>query len=85
MKNYRLEFKSHQTYTYRGNIMANSPEEAIRLYREDPDDRQSDMEEESLDESWDDLDTTVCIGVTVDDGNNSSHLEMFNEPVKLES
>ena len=83
MKRFDIEFDVHQKFTYSGTIDAETPEEAIRLFRENPDAYQTD--EDTMQESYDDLDTVICIGERIRSDIEGSHLERFKQSIKIEN
>lgn len=74
MREFDIEFEVVQRITYQASVKANTPEQAIRQYKENPEDYISD--EETLLESYDDQDTFTVVGERVTSANGvGSHRE----------
>jgi hypothetical protein len=74
MRKFDLEFEVHQTFTYLVfGVEAETPEEAIRLFKEDPEKYSDQQEENGLQESWDDLETTTAVGERVPSPSGGNH------------
>jgi len=79
MKEFDIEFEVTQKVTYNMSIKAESPEQAIKLAK-DPDFDRGEAEEDTLLESYDDVNTIKVVGERVSDG-VSSHREPFDKPI----
>jgi len=84
-KEYKIEFEVTERSLYWTSVEAESPEEALRLWKEDP--CIYDAEADCTIESDDLVDTAECVGEWVDfiddEKYKSSSLKRYNEPIKL--
>jgi hypothetical protein len=81
MKRFKIEFQSEERYIYSASVLAQSPEEALKLWKENPGDYDSNQDEML---SSDNLpDTAEVIGEWIEDKTMSgtSSLKRFAEPV----
>ena len=80
MKEFDIEFEVRSLSIYSASVEAETPQEALQLFIEDP--GSYEAEEDTMLEYTNDLDTLKCIGERVED-HIGSHLESFDKPVKL--
>lgn len=83
MNSYKIEFEVRERSTYWTSVEANSPEEALKLWKDNSSDY--DSEQEELLDSEDIVETAECVGVWEPDpdNNNFSGLKRYDEPIKL--
>lgn len=81
MKKFDIEFEVNQRFIYSMTVEANTPKEAITFSKDKDFDRHQ-AEDDYMLESEDNLDTIKVVGERIQDGDNSSHLKRFDEPVR---
>lgn len=86
MKEYKIEFEVVDRSVYYSIVEAESPQDALRLWSDDP--CQYDGEVETTIESEDLIDTAECVGEWIENIEenlpfNSSSLKRYDEPIKL--
>lgn len=81
MKDYSITFLATEITEYSVSVEANSPEEALKLFN----DNQGgyDWEEDSFQGS-DGIEDVECVGEWIPGKDNSSSLNRFDKPIKLE-
>jgi hypothetical protein len=83
MPEYKIEFQVDSSEIYYTYVEAESPQEGLRLWKEDP--NQYDAEPDYTIECTDLIETVECIGEWIPDekDNRFSSLKRYEEPIKL--
>ena len=82
MPRYKIEFEVTDRSIYYTSVEADSPEQALELWRDDP--NQYDANPDDTIECTDLLDTAECVGEWMKEGElGLSSLKRYNEPIKL--
>jgi len=81
MKEYKIEFEVIERSVYYASVKAKSPEEALRLWNDDP--NQYDSEPDYTIECDDIKETAECPGEWEHISGISSRLKRYDEPIKL--